>query len=133
MKTFLGVGSGPGIGLATAERFAREGFRIVLSGRNPAKTATLAQRLTAQGYEAHIRTVDAGDPSSVASMVVDVERSFDGIDVMHYNAASMRKAGITDRPATRSTGTWRSTSAAPLPPPRPSSPLCVNVARAPYC
>jgi NAD(P)-dependent dehydrogenase (short-subunit alcohol dehydrogenase family) len=30
MKTFLGIGSGPGIGLATAERFAREGFRIVL-------------------------------------------------------------------------------------------------------
>jgi NAD(P)-dependent dehydrogenase (short-subunit alcohol dehydrogenase family) len=98
MKTFLGIGSGPGIGLATAKQFAREGFRIVLGARNTAKTQILAERLTAQGYEAHIRTVDAGDPSSVASMVHDVERSFDGIDVMHYNAASMRKAGITNQP-----------------------------------
>ena len=27
MKTFLSIGSGPGMGLATAERFAKEDFR----------------------------------------------------------------------------------------------------------
>lgn len=26
MKTFLSIGTGPGMGLATAERFARDGF-----------------------------------------------------------------------------------------------------------
>jgi NAD(P)-dependent dehydrogenase (short-subunit alcohol dehydrogenase family) len=30
MKTFLSIGSGPGIGVATAERFASEGFDVVL-------------------------------------------------------------------------------------------------------
>lgn len=34
MKTFLSIGTGPGIGFATAERFAREGFRVVLSARD---------------------------------------------------------------------------------------------------
>ena len=29
MSTFLSIGSGPGMGLATAERFAREGFQVV--------------------------------------------------------------------------------------------------------
>lgn len=31
MKTFLSIGSGSGMGLATAERFAKEGFQVVLS------------------------------------------------------------------------------------------------------
>ncbi|CAN7522197.1 SDR family NAD(P)-dependent oxidoreductase [Rhizobium rhizogenes] len=34
MKTFLSIGSGPGIGLATAKRFAAEGYRIILTSRN---------------------------------------------------------------------------------------------------
>jgi len=29
MKTFVSIGAGPGMGMATAERFAKEGFRIV--------------------------------------------------------------------------------------------------------
>ena len=97
MKTFLSIGSGPGNGLATAERFAREGFQIVLSARNAAKTQVLADQLKAKGYKADVRTVDASDPSSVASLVADVEKSFSGIEVVHYNAASMRKAIITEQ------------------------------------
>lgn len=42
MKTFLTIGSGVGNGLGTAERFAREGFRIVLSALNAANTEALA-------------------------------------------------------------------------------------------
>jgi len=52
MKTFLSIGSGPGMGYATAARFAREGFQIVLSARNPTKTRGLADRLKATGYRA---------------------------------------------------------------------------------
>jgi NAD(P)-dependent dehydrogenase (short-subunit alcohol dehydrogenase family) len=32
-KTFLSIASGPGIGLATARRFGREGYRVVLAAR----------------------------------------------------------------------------------------------------
>jgi NADP-dependent 3-hydroxy acid dehydrogenase YdfG len=42
MKTFLSVGTAPGMGLATAERFAKEGFRVILSARNAARTQELA-------------------------------------------------------------------------------------------
>lgn len=98
MKTFLSIGSGPGVGLATAERFAKEGFQIVLSARNTDKTQGLADQLKAKGYKADVRTVDTSDPSSIASMVADVEKSFGGIEVMHYNVASMRKATITEQP-----------------------------------
>ncbi len=99
MKLFLSIGAGPGMGLATAERFAREGFRIVLSARDEAKTKGLADQLKAKGYEAEARTVDAGAAHSVSSLVAEVEKAFGAIDVLHYNAAAMRKATLADQPA----------------------------------
>ena len=98
MKTFLSIGSGPGNGYETAARFAKEGFQIVLSARDAAKTQKLADDLKAAGYKAEVRTVDAGDPTSVASLVTDVEKQFGSIDVLHYNAAALRKATIEEQP-----------------------------------
>jgi NAD(P)-dependent dehydrogenase (short-subunit alcohol dehydrogenase family) len=98
MKTFLSIGSGPGMGLATAERFAKEGFQVVLSARNAAKTQELAEQLKAKGYKVEARTVDSADLSSVAALVADVEKQFDFIDVLHYNAASMRRATLAEQP-----------------------------------
>lgn len=98
MKTFVSIGAGPGMGFATAERFAKEGFRVVLSGRNKAKAEELANQLKAGGYDADARTVDASDPASVVSLIAEVEKEFGAIDVLHYNAASMRKATIAEQP-----------------------------------
>jgi len=98
MKTFLSIGSGPGMGLATAERFAKEGFHVILSARNAAKTKRLVEQLKAKGYGAEVRTVDTSDPKSVATLVADVERQYGQIDVLHYNAASMRKATLGEQP-----------------------------------
>lgn len=98
MKTFLSIGAGPGMGLETAERFAREGFQVILSARNESKTQELAQQLKAKGHTAEVRTVDASDPSSVANLVESVEREFGSVDVLHYNAAGMRQATLADQP-----------------------------------
>src|SRR5258706_13087325 len=98
MKTFLSIGAGPGLGMATAERFAREGFQVILSARKATQMQTLAEQLKAKGHKAQMRTVDAGDPSSVTSLVNSVERGVGGIHVLHYNAASMRAAALMDQP-----------------------------------
>lgn len=98
MSTFLSIGTGPGMGFATAERFAREGFQVVLSARNAAKTRELADQLNAKGYKAEARTVDTSEPSSVASLVAEVEKQHGSIDVLHYNAASMRQATLSGQP-----------------------------------
>jgi short-subunit dehydrogenase len=97
MKTFLSIGSGPGIAYATAQRFAQEGFRIELSARNQATTQQLGDRLAAQGYEVNVRSVNAGNPESVAALITEVEREFGCIDVLHYNVASKRKANIAEQ------------------------------------
>ncbi|VVD95322.1 short-chain dehydrogenase/reductase [Pandoraea eparura] len=99
MKIFLSIGSGPGIGFATAERFAREGFRIVLSGRDLARAEALAQRLKHLGHDALARPVDASDAKAVAALVANVESQHGGIDVLHYNAASLRQATLESQPA----------------------------------
>lgn len=99
MKTFLSIGSGPGMGLATAERFAREGFRVILSARNLGNAQDLAGQLKAKGHQAEARAVDAGDPDSVAKLVGEIEDTFGGIDVLHYNAASIRQATLADQPS----------------------------------
>jgi NAD(P)-dependent dehydrogenase (short-subunit alcohol dehydrogenase family) len=98
MKTFLSIGSGPGMGYATAARFARDGFQIVLSARNPAKTQNQANRLKAQGYHVDVRTVDASDSESIAALIDEVQKQFGPIDVLHYNAASIRKATVAEQP-----------------------------------
>jgi short-subunit dehydrogenase len=98
MKTFLSIGAGPGMGFATAERFAKEGFQLILAARNAAKTERLAEKLKSKGYKAEVRTVDSSDPDSVAKLVVEIEKQHGSIEVLHYNAASMRKATLAEQP-----------------------------------
>ena len=98
MKTFLSIGSGPGIGYATAARFARDGFQIILSARDPAKIQEQANRLKAKGYPVDVRAVDSADPGRVAALINEVQKQFGPIDVLHYNAASIRKATVAEQP-----------------------------------
>jgi NAD(P)-dependent dehydrogenase (short-subunit alcohol dehydrogenase family) len=92
MKTFLSIGAGPGMGIATAERFAAEGFQVVLVSRNAEKTRK------SKGYTAEVGTADAGDPESVGRLVVNVEKEYGAIDVLHYNAGVLRKATLAEQP-----------------------------------
>jgi short-subunit dehydrogenase len=98
MKTFLSIGAGPGMGFATAERFAKEGFQIVLAARGATKTQQLADKLKSRGHTAEARTVDSGNPESVAKLVAEVEKQYGSIDVLHYNSASLRKATLAEQP-----------------------------------
>src|SRR6476620_7322523 len=98
MKTFLSIGAGPGMGFATAERFAKEGFRVVLAARSSARTHELAERLISKGYNASARTVDASDPKGLVDLIAEVQKQHGSIDVLHYNAASMRKASLSEQP-----------------------------------
>ncbi|MQB07914.1 SDR family NAD(P)-dependent oxidoreductase [Agrobacterium tumefaciens] len=99
MKVLLSIGTGPGIGFATAERFASEGFHVVLTARNIERTEGLAAQLRDRGYKAEAHKLDAGDVAAVTALIADVERRLGQIDVLHYNAASLRQATLADQPA----------------------------------
>lgn len=82
-KTFLSIGTGPGIGMATAARFAREGYRVVLSARNVERLRANAKYLAATGAEIDVQAVDANDAESVADLVTGLGSN---LHVLHYNA-----------------------------------------------
>ena len=98
MKTFLSIGSGPGIGLATAERFAREGYRVVLTSRNQTYVAEQVKALTLAGHPAAARHVDAGDIASVVNLVNEAESQFGSIDVLHFNSAAIHDGTVETQP-----------------------------------
>lgn len=94
MKTFLSIGSGPGIGIATAERFAKEDYRIVLTSRNLDNLSEQTVRLREAGYTVETAKADAGDLDSLARLITETESRFGSIDVLHFNSASMHQTTI---------------------------------------
>jgi NAD(P)-dependent dehydrogenase (short-subunit alcohol dehydrogenase family) len=82
MKTFLSIGAGPGIGFATAERFAKENFQVILAARNAVRTHELAEKLKSKGYKAEVQKVDSGDPESVAALIAAGRHSCVGARVV---------------------------------------------------
>lgn len=99
MKTFLSIGSGPGIGTATAERFAKEGYRVVVTSRDPARLAERVAQFVGKGYTVAGKTVDAGDLASVSSLIRETEAEFGAINVLHFNSASMHPDTIETQSA----------------------------------
>src|SRR4051794_33641333 len=81
-KTFLSIASGPGIGFATARRFGREGYRVVLAARNIARLQSDAAKLRGEGIETTTVQVDATDARSVANVVSSIGPD---LEVLHYN------------------------------------------------
>lgn len=88
MKTYLCIGAGPGIGAATAKRFLREGYRVVLVSRTAAASSELKALFEADAANVTYEAADASDPQQMAALIEKYEG--DDLEVVHYNAAVMR-------------------------------------------
>ncbi|MFG1790894.1 SDR family NAD(P)-dependent oxidoreductase [Nocardia sp. NPDC049149] len=96
-KTIAIFGFGPGLGMGTARRFGREGFRVAVLGRNPDKARRHAADLAAEGIEAAAFPTDVTDEKQVDAAIAHIESTLGPIDVAMHGAA----ADIADRiPAT---------------------------------
>ena len=82
-KTIMIIGAGPGIAQATAERFARAGFRVILASRNPQRHSAMLRKMDELNAEVVLEKIDASDATQVAELV---GRYADSLDVLHYNA-----------------------------------------------
>lgn len=90
-KSIMIVGAGPGIGQAVAERFGREGWTIVLAGRNAQRLASLTTELTSRGIKASGVAVDATDPVALRAAIKKAADSTGGLSAIHFNAAVVRQ------------------------------------------
>jgi len=93
-QLFVGIGTGPGMGMSTASRFARGGFDLVLASTNTAKLEPLATELRrSTGRNVETVSLDATDATAVQHLA---DRLADRVEVIHYNAALLGKTGIAE-------------------------------------
>lgn len=91
MKTILVTGATSGIGLEASVLLAKEGHRVVLVGRDEAKTqASVAQVKQRSGSQAvDWALADFASQASIRALAQDVVRRFDRLDVLVNNAGTV--------------------------------------------
>jgi 3-oxoacyl-[acyl-carrier protein] reductase len=88
-KTALVTGASAGIGRAIATELAREGVKLVITGRRRQELEKLANEIGAAGIVAH----DAMDDGYVDAIVKECEKALGAVDVLMNNAGGSRAFG----------------------------------------
>ena len=90
------TGAAQGIGLATAERCAAEGAKLLLADANGEKLRQAAQRLRDGGAKVLDAAADVTSASDVALMVESALAAYGAVDILVNNAGGSGKANASD-------------------------------------
>jgi len=82
----LPVGVRWGVGGAIAQKFAREGFAVVLTTRKAANAAALDKAIREQGGESAVVELDLAAPESIAKAFAGIREGHGDPEVLVYNA-----------------------------------------------
>ena len=85
-KMVLITGATSGIGLACARKFAANGDKLILTGRNERRLADISQELKAQGTEVLTLVFDVRDRDKAKEAINALPSSWQHIDVLVNNA-----------------------------------------------
>ncbi|HEX9648243.1 MAG TPA: SDR family NAD(P)-dependent oxidoreductase [Alphaproteobacteria bacterium] len=104
----LGVGASQGLGAGIARRFAREGFRAFIAGRNAGRLAQVAAEISdLGGGEATAVPADVTDRDQVVRFFDAVEEAAGVPDVVAYNAGGNRRIPFLELEPETFTNFWR--------------------------
>jgi NAD(P)-dependent dehydrogenase (short-subunit alcohol dehydrogenase family) len=101
-KICLITGATDGIGRVAAERLGEMGARLVLIGRNKAKSAKVADELKARGIAVEFLYADLSSMAEIRRLATEIRGTVDRIDVLLLNAGA-----IFDRRETTAEGLER--------------------------
>jgi NAD(P)-dependent dehydrogenase (short-subunit alcohol dehydrogenase family) len=97
-KIALVVGGTSGIGRTTAQAFAREGAKVVVSGRRETEGASVVEAIRAQGGTARFVQADVTREEDVKRLVEGTVSAFGRLDVAFNNAGTEGSIGpLVDR------------------------------------
>ena len=82
----LPVGVRWGVGGAIAQKFAQEGFFVVLTTRKQANASALAEAIRQQGGDCTIVELDLASQDSISAAFATIRRDAGDPDVLVYNA-----------------------------------------------
>lgn len=96
-KVVLVTGASGGIGRAVAEKFARNGYRVVLHYHSGKERATVLQKqLEAQGCTVMPVQADLRDSAQVQNMIEHIMTHWGDVDVLINNAGVAQQKLFTD-------------------------------------
>ncbi|MFF8613657.1 SDR family NAD(P)-dependent oxidoreductase [Streptomyces sp. NPDC015350] len=98
-KVCVITGAAHGIGEATAELFAREGARLVLTDRDAGALAEVVARLAGEGFGTVAVTGDVSDPGDARAMIAAAVDQYGRLDVLVANAGIIPLLDITEADA----------------------------------
>jgi NADP-dependent 3-hydroxy acid dehydrogenase YdfG len=84
------VGAGPGVGTATARKFAAAGYDIVLLARNAERLEQAANELGQDGTNVGWAAVDIADPVALEATLRRITEQTGRVDVLVHNAVAFR-------------------------------------------
>lgn len=117
--TLLLIGSGPGIGLATASLFASKKFsKVALISRDAKRLVTDRETVLSSVPAAEVKTwdVDITETEKYKKVLKEVEAwSGDGVDCVLFNAARVAPSPILEFPVEELLKDFAVRSAPPIP------------------
>ncbi|MGV6872970.1 SDR family NAD(P)-dependent oxidoreductase [Pseudochelatococcus sp. B33] len=85
-RTVLVTGASRNIGRFLAQRYAADGYRVVICARTGKAVEDLAREIRAAGGQAFGMAADVTRPDQVAALIDAAEKEFGGIDILVNNA-----------------------------------------------
>ena len=87
-KTALITGASRGIGFAIADKFLKNGSKIVISSRKVPDLENAAKKLSKNGKTVYPISVNTGDSDSITNLISESIKVLGGIDITINNAAT---------------------------------------------
>ncbi|MCO4822546.1 MAG: SDR family oxidoreductase [Flavobacteriaceae bacterium] len=98
MKSVLITGTSKGIGLATALKFGREGYKVFATMRNPKKASAFKEKIKNESLDVIILKMDVDSDASVKQCIDDINQKHGVVDVLVNNAGIERHGSIEEMP-----------------------------------
>ena len=98
MKSVLITGTSRGIGLETALKFGREGYKVFATMRNPDKASSFEQQIKNESLDIIIHKMDVDSDASVKQCMDDIIQECGSVDILVNNAGIERHGSIEEMP-----------------------------------